>query len=95
MAIISLEIPATRKRRTVDCDPFVNVDVFRNSDDILEMAIHERGGDEGAVEIQSILAYGWILRLSLRSGLSWMHPVVFVCAGGVTRSVRLGREQPA
>ena len=69
--------------------------MFRNSDDILKVTIHERGGDEGAVEIQSILAYGWILRLSLRSGLSWMHPVVFVCAGGLTRSVGLGREQPA
>ena len=69
--------------------------MFRNSDDILKVTIHERGGDEGAVEIQSILAYSWILRLSLRSGLSWMHPFVFVCAGDSTRSVGLGREQPA
>lgn len=68
--------------------------MFRNSDDILEVTIHERGGDERAVEVQSILAYGWILRLSLRSGLNWVHPVVFVFAFVcLTRGV--GREQPA
>ena len=44
-------MPATRKRRTVDCDPFVNVDMLRNSDDILKVTIYERGGDEGAVQI--------------------------------------------
>ena len=71
--------------------------MLRNRDDIFKVTIHERGGDERAVEIQSILAYGWILRLRLGLGLhsrwSWMHPVVFVCAGGLTRGV--GWEQPA